>query len=292
MTEQQLFFDLSAPEKKSRTPAERRVFRQRFELRRAALKWLLENAKPTAAALDVVTRIAKFHADIAAFWSQPVRNVLDEGPTQILRPMRTGIIQCCMTRAECWPDCMRSQELLPKLCQLKEQAHQLEAEIRLREPELRDDASLFEEYAIWRYEDSTNDEYHHCRRAVAKTEHAIYRGSQFERIRQAALADILYLAVPEGLIQPRELADGWGLLWVHDDMSVTIAQQPQVRNCLDANRMHLVQNTAIAAAEATRYVVGLLAHSSGRCSFVKPPRFHRRPEHPTLGVGKTAPVSA
>ncbi len=283
---EQLMFDLTSPEAKSRTPAERKAYRQRFEFRRAALKWLLETGRPTAAALDVVTRISKFHADIAAFWSQPVRNVLDEGPNQILRPVRTAIVQCCLTRAECWPDCVRSQELLPKLCQLKEQAQAAEAEIRRNEPELRDGASLFEEYAVWRYEDTANPEYHRLRRAIAKTEHAIYRGSQFERIRQAALADQLYLAVPEGLIQPRELADGWGLLWIRDDLQVTVAQPPEMRNCLDSNRMHLVQNMASASADAMRCLVGLQGHSGGRYSFVKPPRLHRRPLRPTLGPAK------
>ncbi len=281
---EQLVFNLTSAEKKSQSPAERRASRQRFELRRASLKWLLETGRPTAAALDAATRISKFRADIAAFWSQPVRNMHDEGPSQILRPVRTAIIQCCLTRAECWPDCARSQELLPKLCQLKEQAQAQEAEIRRDEPELRDGASLFEEYAVWRYEDTVNPEYHRIRRAIAKTEHAVYRGSQFERIRQAALADQLYLAVPEGLIQPRELADGWGLLWVRNDMQVTVAQPPETRNCLDANRMHLVQNMAAASADAMRCVIGLQAHANGRHSFVRPPRFHRRPVHASLGT--------
>jgi hypothetical protein len=283
---EQLVFDLTSAEKKSQTPAERKASRQRFELRRASLKWLLETGRPTAAALDVVTRISKFRADIAAFWSQPVRNVLDEGPNQILRPVRTAIVQCCLTRAECWPDCVRSQELLPKLCQLKEQAQEAEAEIRRNEPELRDGAALFEEYAVWRYEDTANPEYHRLRRAIAKTEHAIYRGSQFERIRQAALADQLYLAVPEGLILPRELADGWGLLWIRNDMQVTVAQSPETRNCLDANRMHLVQNMAAASADTMRCLIGLQAHADGRHSFVQPPRLHRRPQHPTLGFAE------
>lgn len=280
MAEQQLMFDWDAPGKKTAdsNPEERRRSRQRFHLRLAAVKWLLEQEpEPAAFALNVVTRISKFMADIAAFWSQPVRNPQDEGPAQILKPVRTAIIQACMTREECWPDYARSTELVPKLRRLKEDLLNVENRIRGEEPMLRDGGALFEEYAVWRYEDSQNPEYHRLRREINRTEHALYRGTQFERIRQAALADHLYLAVPAGLIQPDELADGWGLLWVADDLTVTVAHPAGERNCLDCNRLHLVQNIAAAAVDNVRYCLGVQQKTDGSYYLTLPPRGHRKP---------------
>ncbi|MFA4943811.1 MAG: hypothetical protein WC789_03820 [Lentisphaeria bacterium] len=252
--------------------------RRRAALRLAAVKWLLEQEPPpNAFAVNVCTRLSKFHADLAAFWSQPVRNPEDEGPYQLLRPIRTAIVQLCLTRDECWPDFTRSQELAPKLRDLKAESHRLEQQIRGSEPHLRDGAALFEEYADWRYDLSTNRDYHRLRKEIDRTEHALYRGTEFERIRQAALADHLYLAVPAGLIDPAELADGWGLLWVDPNLKVTVQYPAEARNCLEGNRLHLVQNIAAAAADAVRFQLGLLQRGDGAHCLVLPPRGHRKP---------------
>jgi hypothetical protein len=257
-------------------------YRMHLALRRAVVRWLLESEKPTGMAVGVITRIAKFRADVAAFWSRPVRNPQDEGPTQLLVPCRTAILQSFLTREECWPDCSRSGELVPRLRELKQRLHDLEAAIRRQEPELRDGGALFEEYAVWRYEDSRNREYHRLKRDIEKTEHALYEGTQFERIRQAALADQLHLAVPSGLIQPEELADGWGLLWVDDDLTVRQVLAPQPRDCHQSHRMHLVQNIAAAGGEAVRFALGLREQADGHHLFVQPPRGHRRAQPLTL----------
>ena len=258
------------------TDAETRERRQRLALRRGVLRWLLQEHRPTGYGVDVVTRIARFRADIAGFWSRPVRNYQGEGPGQLLQPVKTCIIQCYLTRGECWPDCSRSQELLPQLRQKKEELRDLETVIRTQEPELRDNGSLFEEYAVWHYEESRNETYRGLRKEIKKTEHALYRGTEFERIRQAALVDVMFLAVPSGLIQPSELADGWGLLWVDEDLKVRVVAEPETHDCLAANRLHLVQNIGAAAAEAVRFAMGLHQGKNGSFAFVKPPRGHRR----------------
>ena len=257
-------------------------WRRRQALRRAVLRWLLATENPTGAATDTITRLSKLRADIAAFWSRPVRNPHAEGPGQLWQPARTAMVQCFLSRQECWPDWSRSAELAPRLRDLKLRQHQLEAGIRESEPELRDGDALFDEYAEWRYDDTANRDYHHVRRDIEKTEQALYRGTQFERIRQAALADQLYLAVPAGLIQPEELANGWGLLWVADDLTVTVAATPEIRECHPENRLHLVQNIAAAGTGAVIFAMGLRAQTTGDLQFVQPPRGHRRPQPLTL----------
>jgi len=167
---------------------------------------------------------------------------------------------------------------VPKLQDLKKQQKEIEEEIRRTEPDLRDENTLFEEYAEWHYENSHNRKYLKLRKEIDKVEQALYRGTQFERIRQASVADQLFLAVPKGLIQQDELADGWGLLWVDDDLKVEPVVIPDSRECLVENRIHLVQHIAAAASSAVVFSQGLHTQASGAIVFVKPPRRHRRPQ--------------
>ena len=274
---QQLFFDLDFGS--GRTPAESsNAWRKRLALQRAVLAWLERTDPPTGCCMNVVTRVSRLRADTAAFWSQPVRNRHEEGPTQILSPVRTAIVQCHIEREECWPDCTKSRDILPRLRQLKEELAAVEEQIRDKEPELRDGNTLFEEYAEWRYEDSRNRDYHRVKRAIEKMEHGLYHGTKFERIRSAQLADFLYLAVPTGVVHRDELADGWGLLWVEDDLGVQVMGEAENRECLTSNRVHLVQNIAAAAKRAALFACGVHRDARGDVMLVKPPRGHRRLE--------------
>lgn len=258
----------------SATTVKRRV-------RRAALRWLAAEWRPTGAATNVVTRIRRVRADIAAFHSRPVRNSQPEGPNRVLQPQKTLVIECFSRREGCWPDCADSNRVAPRLAELRRRKAELEADIRRDEPQLRDPNSLFEEFAEWRYEKTENRDYRALREEVDALEHGLYAGTQFERIREAALADELYLAVPQGLIEPGELADGWGLLWVDDQMQVEVMREPTPRDCLPANRLHLVQNIAAASLKSSLFAEGI-REVGGEVRFVREPRGRRRAQKPSL----------
>jgi len=276
---QQLFFDLDFPDRHEadrlrRTAADRRV------LRRAVLRWFMEQERPpTGLASDVATRISRYRADVAAFWSRSRRNPHGLGPRLLLVPEQTAIVQCHVERDECWPDCTRAMELLPELKALRDRLREIEERIRKKEPYLREDASLFEDMAQWRYEETKDREWHRVRRQIEKCEHALYHGTKFERIRSAALADVLFVAVPSGVVQPEELADGWGLLWVDEKLKVSVVSEPTPRECLPEHRMHLVQNIAAAAAGSVLALNGVRSRQRSRkWYFTLPPRLHRKPE--------------
>lgn len=280
---QQLFFDLDfSPVPKNIKPDTLSTRSRRLLLQRAVLRWLEETSSPTGSALDVVTRISRLRADVAAFWSVPMRNPNEEGPTQLLTPDRTVIVQCHVEREECWPDCIRSREILPQLRQLKTELQETESRIREEEPGLRDNNALFEEYAEWRYEKTANREYHQLKRAIEKMEHGLYHGTKFERIRSAQLADRLYLAVPAGVVEEKELADGWGLIWIEDDLSVRVVAEPEDRACLPLNRMHLVQNIAAAAKNSELLCRGIHQTGEGTVVLTRPLTRRRAEEKPRL----------
>ena len=253
----------------------------RRELRRAVLAWLaLDDA--TGVATDVPTRISRYLADVAAFWSRPARNRGDEGPGTVLRPYGTTIVECRRTREECWPDCNNSQELSPQLLKLRQDQRRREAQIREREPQLRGNDMLFDEYTEWQYDKSRDRGYHELRRRICKLEAALYRGTRFEGITRARLADRCYLAVPAGAVDPHELADGWGLLWVDRRLRVKVVAAATQEPCRDENRLHLVQNIAAAAQAQVLFANGI-ARRGRRAVFLPLPRRRRGSAAGTAG---------
>ena len=271
----QLFFDLdfSMPKTIMDTVANRP---RKDILQRSVLRWLEQTKPTTSLAAGVITRISKLKADVAGFWSKPKKNTHEEGPERILVPTATIIVQCHVERDGCWPDCIKSKQILPQLRTLRDELAEAEAQIQENEPRLRRDDTLFEEYAEWNYENSTNRSYHRLRHAISKMEHGLYHGTKFERIRSAQLADYLYLAVPAGMVQGSELADGWGLLWIEDDLEVTVVVEAQNRECLPSNRMHLIQNIAAGAKNAELLHNGVTTYTKGEVAFIKPMRRRSR----------------
>jgi hypothetical protein len=258
-------------------PAARGAERGRKQrMQRALLAWLISDRQPQAAAFNVPTRITRFKADVAAMWCQPVRNSGEEGPRNILVPARTVIIQCHTDREDCWADVTRSSEILPRLQAARERREAAEAQIRREEPELRDPDSLFEEYAEWHYDRTSNREYHKLLREISKLEGALFEGTRFEQIRSAEVADNLYLAVPSGLVHAHELADGWGLIWIGPDLAVSVEKEAEDRDCVVANRLHLVQNIAAAATEDVLFAKGVRRRADGSAYLTQAPRGHRR----------------
>ena len=194
------------------------------EIRQALATWLLKRS-PTGIGYKVPTRFSKFQADIAAFWSTP--------KGKYLNPERTAIIEIRRGREECWPECSSQDKLLPLLRGLKEQREALRADIRINEPDLRRDDNLFDEYVDWDYDQSVNREYHRCMKQIRHTEKALYNGSRFEMIRRAGVANLLYLAVPDGTVSPDEIADGWGLIYWKEDLSTEVIRQPDSITCME-----------------------------------------------------------
>ncbi len=236
-----------------------------LELKRAALGWLVTQ-KPDAIGVMVPTRISKYCADIAAFWSVGKRGKL--------LPKKTLIIETRNNREECWPDCSRHEGLLNQLKEAKELKREIEAKIRRNEPGLKDTDNLFNEYESWRYKESKNREYHRCLKEIDKLERAVYNGSFFEQLRRAEVADYLYLAVPEDTVHADELADSWGLIYVKPDLSAELVKTAEFWDCPVERKMHLAQNIAITCRKSILFSMGIREGASSIPFFTPIP--HRR----------------
>jgi hypothetical protein len=240
-------------------------------IRRAVMGWLIEQ-EPSGTGLMVPTRISRFRADAAAFWSKPIR----KNGKNILYPVKSIIVEVRHNREECWPDCAKKDELLPLLKIEKIHRKEIEKIIRKTEPELQLNDNLFPEFESWNYSLSSNKIYFECCNKISEIEHSLYNGSRFERVREALLADFLYLAVPAGAVHKDEIADGWGLLYVSDDLTVTVVKEADNWECPLENKFHLVQNISKACMKSLFFSQGINIDKNGNTHFVRPPRRRRK----------------
>ncbi|MBR2439590.1 MAG: hypothetical protein IKB25_05300 [Lentisphaeria bacterium] len=240
----------------------------RHDLQRASLAWLA-SLNPTAAAMRVPTRLAKFRAGAAAFWSSPGRH-------RLLQPDLTVVVEARLSRNDCWPECSDTDVILPSYRECQANRRSLEESIRKNEPFLLDSDVLFPEIEYWNYEDTENPDYKPCLEKLAEFESALYRGSRFERIRQGEVANELYLAVPEGLIDPDELAEGWGLLYVFPDMHVELIRKAAHYECPQEHMLHLSQNIAASSLRDVLFAHGIYQEVDGKISYRRPPKLRAR----------------
>ena len=274
----QLIFDFNKAEKTpTQVNAEKKIQDLNVQplsfkdMKRAIVRWLLPK-EPSGIGTVVPTRISRFQADVAAFWSKSVKQ---QQGRRILYPVKTIIVEIRHDREQCWPDCAAKNELLPMLRVEKEKRSELESIIRKEEPELKMDDNLFPEYENWNYSYSSNKEYHKCLEKINEIERALYNGSRFEKIRQAELADCLYLAVPENSVHPHELADSWGLLYINNDLEVKLVKEPDSWNCPMENKLHLVQNISGSCLKSLLFTNGIKVEKNGDSKFIRLPRQRR-----------------
>ena len=239
------------------------------DIRRAALAWMAKQ-KPTALAAKVPTRLKRFYASVAAFWSEPGRR------KRLLKPQRTAIVEIRPDRESCFAESAKNADLLPALREAKGRKVELEAEIRLNEPELKDGDFLFDEIEKWNYSASKNKDYRHVLKRIEELERAIHNGSRFEKIRRAKVSNELYLAVPEDAVHPDELAEGWGLIYVTPELDAKLVKKAEPWDCPEDNMMHLAQNIGASALRDVLFSNGVHLAADGSISLIKPPR-RRRP---------------
>ena len=234
----------------------------RKQLLQSAFAFLL-SLKPDAAATNVSTRCSRFQAACAGFW----RHANSRGKISITR---TAVVVMYDDIDSCFTDCATREARMANIARLQQQKKVLEAEIRRTEPHLAAADDLFSDFRTWDYSGSANKEYHKLRRTLGKELHALCQGSKLEKIREAGVADLCYLAVPEKLIDPDMLPPTWGLVELSTSTrSFKLLRQPELQtNTTPHGRNNLAFNIAGAALKATRFAAGIDANGKLR----RPPR--------------------
>ena len=178
---------------------------------------------------------------------------------------RTAIIECKQDRADFRRDGDEQSELLSKRDRLEERLREIEeGSIKENEPHLRDsDAFLFGEMESWNFTSSRSGAYRRTLRELRAIEERLHGHTKFWLTARYRLADRLYVLAPAGMISPRELSSGWGLLEapaglierrgfdaVETAAAVTIARGAPELGAREQLRARLLRNIAVAATRS------------------------------------------
>ena len=239
----------------------------KFSMLQAVLAYLAQSGA-AGAALQVPCRLRKFQADAAAYYSCYRK--------RINHLERTLVVDVYTDRNQCLPESAGRAAMLEELSELRENRTVMESQIRLDEPNLWVEEELFDEFRTFDYSRSTNKEYHKLCRRITSLQQSLYKGTRMEQLARADVADYLVMAVPEGMLNEKEIPDGWGLWYIMPDKSVKVAINPALQECSSESRLHLVQNIGHAALNCVLFANGIKIKSNNKARFTRPPRARRK----------------
>lgn len=183
-----------------------------------------------------------------------------------MRGARTIVIECKQSRADFLRDDARLDELTRERERLLARQRDLEESLVKRyEPQLRvSGSSLFAECEQWRFEESRMAVYRKVLVALRRIDELVHGETKFCLLARYRLADRLYVAAPVGLIKPRELPKGWGLLECRrralrtgaarvselEDLPVNETIPAPALESPEHRRIRLLRNMAVAATRS------------------------------------------
>ena len=205
-----------------------------LELKRLAVAWLARLGCK-AIATEVRCPISKYRIDAAGWLDHAEGDLLDAGGLESRRPgvaaslftnrsrksvskgprrPRTIVVECKQSRPDFIRDDRDADRLKIRLASLRRTRVKFERElIPQSEPHLREsESSLFPDLETWDFEGSRTSAYRRLLRTIERIEHRLHGETKFHTMPRYRLADHFYLFTPTGLIKPRELPDGWGLI--------------------------------------------------------------------------------
>ena len=220
-------------------------------LQQAAFAFLL-SLHPTGIAANVPTRRSKYKVSAAGFW-RPERS------RKGMEVSKTALVVMYEAADSCFSDCAGRDERIAAIRQMQEEKAAMEAEIRRTEPHLAAADDLFSEFRTWDYSATANDGYRKLCRKLDREIKLLTQGSKLEYIRRAGNADLCYLAVPAGLIEPSMIPAEWGVVELipKGKRYRLVREAIPLENVTPAGRLALALNIAQTAAGAVRFCAGV-----------------------------------
>jgi hypothetical protein len=204
-----------------------------------------------AVATEVRCPIARYRVDVAGYLDRPPQT-RSNGRRGRCEPS-TALIECKQSRSDFLRDHREADRLLDLRDELERlRRHIEERRIKAHEPHLRrSGTSLFPELEVWDFAASRLRGYRQLVRKISSVEEQLHGETKFFVIARYRLADRLYLAAPRGMIRPRELPRGWGLLECSSrrpDSGLRVAVEAPPQSTQPRHRVRLLRNIAVAAS--------------------------------------------
>lgn len=237
-------------------------------LKSLAIAWLFAQ-RCRVVATEVTTAVPRWRVDAAGWREGGLRD-------------ESVAIECKQSRADFFRDDEQRDELVAERERLLAKRRTLEeSRLKVYEPHLcRRDESLFSEAADWDFTASRDDGYRRVLLDLRRVDQRIHGQTKFCLMTRYRLADRLYILAPRGMLRPREIPEGWGLLEaLRDDSRRTgsaDAEPIPVRETVPApplasrqdRRDRFVRAMAIAASRAA---YGHLASRAAPYTGIRPP---------------------
>lgn len=290
-----------------------------LRLKRLGARFLIERGFQ-AVALEVSSPIPRHRVDVAGHlhgwaeaeeeftWAPTLFGPESARRNGTARRAGTVLIECKQSRADFLRDTRHLATLLSRRAELHRHREALEDRlIRVSEPHLIASGSmLFPEMETWDFASSRSPGYRSVLRELRRIDAQIHGDTKFWTVARYALADVLLIAAPRGMIRAAELPAGWGLLeftpeWLDvPDHAATPAEQAppsagyaaplefRVRPAAtprpaqltrEVHRVRLLRNIAVAttaAAGVHRPFLHAVASARGREPMLYPPRADAR----------------
>lgn len=184
------------------------------------------------------------------------------------RAPRAIAVECKQSRADFASDDADPAELARRKAYLLERRAVIEElRVKVRETHLRDDqSSLFEELATWEFGASRITAYRKVLDELAAIDAKMGIDTKFAQLARWRTADHLVLVTPTGLLRPREVPAGWGLVEVDpkalrkgwepvagEPLPCQLRVAPSALGTPAERRLRLLRNIAVAASRGVGY---------------------------------------
>jgi hypothetical protein len=184
------------------------------------------------------------------------------------RAPRTIAVECKQSRADFASDDADPVELSRRKAYLLERRGVIEElRVKVRETHLKvEGSSLFEELATWEFGESRIAAYRKVLDELASIDARMGIDTKFAQLTRWRTADYLVVVTPSGLLRPREVPAGWGLVEVDpkalrkgwepvagEPLPCRLRVAPTALGTPEQRRLRLLRNIAVAACRGVGY---------------------------------------
>ncbi|MDB6079315.1 MAG: hypothetical protein JWO82_3062 [Akkermansiaceae bacterium] len=232
-----------------------------LELKRLSLIWAQAHGYPIAAC-EVSLPNLRFRLDAAAYRPGSQRVVrFDErrGIHRIYTLPSVGVaavFECKASRADMIRDCRNAARLTERLKELTALRTELERELRIHQPSLRNGDALWPEYESAAYERAEHPPYRKLVKTLATLSRQLQGQTKMENLFKWNAANLHYLVIEPGVAEDHETPPGWGLL-VRSGRRLELRVLPELREVPEETRLGFLHRVAAAGTKAANREAGV-----------------------------------
>jgi hypothetical protein len=232
-----------------------------LELKRLALVWAQANGYPIAAC-EVALPNLRFRLDGGAYRPATRREWRLDAARQTRRTVTTAalgstaIFECKATRTDLVRDCRNGARLRERMRVLTDRRLTLERLLGIHCPSLRRGDGLWPEYESFDFDQAEHAPYRKVVKELGMLSRQLHGQTKMESLLKWQAANLHYLVVEPGLVEPHEIPLGWGLL-VREGARLRLLARPERREVEESARLVFLQRVATAGTKATNREAGI-----------------------------------